>query len=118
MVVGGGPSGDGYADGIGGYPFRPPWYICRHMTRRTTILADPDLLDRVDRLARRMRTTKTAVIGAALEAYLDAHESSEEPAFVAVGRSGHGRLSLDARRVATRATAPAVRGTGRPDGVG
>ncbi len=86
------------------------------MNRRTTILADPDLLDRVDRLARRMRTTKTAVIQAALEAYLEAHETAEEPAFVAVGRSGHGRLSLDARRVATRATAAAGRGGGRPDG--
>lgn len=83
------------------------------MTRRTTILADPDLLDRVDRLARRQRTTKTAVIHAALEAWLDANETAEEPAFVAVGRSGHGRLSLDARRVATRANVPARRG-GRP----
>jgi len=42
-------------------------------TRRTTILADADLLDRLDRLAHHERTTKTAVIGAAIEAWLDAH---------------------------------------------
>jgi hypothetical protein len=70
--------------------------------RRTTILADPDLLDRLDRHARRARTTKTAVIAAALEAYLDAHEVRAELPFVAIGRSGHGRLSLDARRIAGR----------------
>ena len=40
--------------------------------RRTTILADADLLDRLDRFARRTRTTKTAVIAAALEAWLAA----------------------------------------------
>jgi hypothetical protein len=73
------------------------------MTRkRTTILADPDLLDRVDRLARRRRTTKTAVITAALEAYLGAEAAPPDLAFVAVGRSSHGRLSLDARRIAGR----------------
>jgi predicted DNA-binding protein len=71
--------------------------------RRTTILADPDLLDRVERLARRTRRTKTAVITAALEAYLAAGEA-EAPAlpFVAVGRSGHGRLSLDGRSIVRR----------------
>ncbi len=88
------------------------------MTRRTTILADPDLLDRVDRLSRRTGRTKTAVITAALEAYLDAHETGEEPAFVAVGRSGHGRLSLDSRRVAARLTAAGPRGGARPPGAG
>ncbi len=71
--------------------------------RRTTILADPDLLDRVDRLARRTRRTKTAVITAALEAYL-AESEAEAPAlpFVAVGQSGHGRLSLDGRSIIRR----------------
>ena len=71
--------------------------------RRTTILADPDLLDRVYRLARRTRRTKTAVITAALEAYLAAGEA-EAPSlpFVAVGRSGHGRLSLDGRSIVRR----------------
>jgi hypothetical protein len=74
------------------------------MTRlkRTTILADPDLLDRVDRHARLARTTKTAVIAAALEEYLDAHATPAVLQFVAVGRSSHGRLSLDARRIASR----------------
>lgn len=70
--------------------------------RRTTILADIDLLERVDRLARTERTTKTAVIVAALEAYLAARESRQPLAFVAVGRSGHGRLSLDGRTIARR----------------
>ena len=70
--------------------------------RRTTILADPDLLDRVDRHARRARTTKTAVIAAALEAWLDAHDTAPELPFVGIGRSAHGRLSLDARRIAAR----------------
>jgi hypothetical protein len=70
--------------------------------KRTTILADPDLLDRVDRHARRARTTKTAVIAAALEAYLAAHDAATDLPFVAIGRSTHGRLSLDARRIAGR----------------
>jgi hypothetical protein len=71
--------------------------------KRTTILADPDLLDRVDRHARRTRTTKTAVIAAALEAWLEAHGAPpEELPFVGIGRSAHGRLSLDARRIAGR----------------
>ena len=71
-------------------------------TRRTTILADADLLERVDRLARRERTTKTAVIAAALEAWLDAHERPATLPFVGIGRSGHGRLSLDWRSIARR----------------
>jgi hypothetical protein len=70
--------------------------------RRTTILADPDLLDRVDRLARRRRTTKTAVIAAALEAYLQGEAPPPDLPFVGIGRSSHGRLSLDARRIAGR----------------
>ena len=70
--------------------------------KRTTILAEPDLLDRLDRHARRTRSTKTAVIAAALEAYLSAHETAPRLAFIGVGRSAHGRLSLDARRIAER----------------
>jgi hypothetical protein len=71
--------------------------------KRTTILADPDLLDRLDRHARQARTTKTAVIVAALEAYLEVHGGlPEELPFVGIGRSSHGRLSLDARRIAAR----------------
>jgi predicted DNA-binding protein len=69
------------------------------MIRRTTILASADLLDRVDRYARRTGSTKTAVIAAALEAYLSDHEGEVDLAFVAVGRSGHGRLSLDGRSI-------------------
>lgn len=70
--------------------------------RRTTILADADLLDRVDRHARRAGTTKTAIVGAALEAYLAAREAPPALPFVAIGRSAHGRLSLDVRRIAGR----------------
>ena len=70
--------------------------------KRTTILADPDLLDRLDRHARREGTTKTAVIAAALEAYLEAHAGPASLPFIAIGRSTHGRLSLDARRIAGR----------------
>jgi hypothetical protein len=81
--------------------------------KRTTILADPDLLDRVDRHARLARLTKTAVITAALEEYLAAHAPPPELPFVAVGRSSHGRLSLDARRIAGREM-----GTRRPPGAG
>ena len=70
--------------------------------KRTTILAEPDLLDRLDRHAHRARTTKTAVIAAALEAYLETHDAAPDLPFVGVGRSSHGRLSLDARRIAAR----------------
>lgn len=81
----------------------PVSHICLHMTtRRTTILADPDLLERLGRFAHRARTTKTAVIAAALEAYLAEHDASPELAFLAVGQSGHGRLSLDGRSISRR----------------
>ncbi|MCU0482769.1 MAG: ribbon-helix-helix domain-containing protein [Chloroflexi bacterium] len=70
--------------------------------RRTTILADPDLLERVDRLARRRQTTKTAVITQALEAFLADADDDPRPSFVAIGRSGHGRLSLDGRSIVRR----------------
>ncbi len=72
------------------------------MLRRTTILAETDLLDRLDRHARRAGTTKTAVIAAALAAYLDEHEPAPALPFIGIGRSGNGRLSLDARRIAAR----------------
>ena len=71
-------------------------------TARTTILLDADLLERLGRYATRSRTTKTAVIAAALEGYLAEHEAATEVAFLAVGQSAHGRLSLDGRRIAGR----------------
>ena len=70
--------------------------------RRTTILADADLLERLERHAHRARTTKTAVIAAALEAYLGEHEDAPDLGFLAVGRSAHGRLSLDGRSIVRR----------------
>jgi hypothetical protein len=71
-------------------------------TKRTTVLLDVDLLDRLGRFARRERTTKTAVIAAALETWLSEHAVEPSLPFVAIGRSGHGRLSLDARSIARR----------------
>jgi hypothetical protein len=71
-------------------------------SRRTTILADADLLERLERYAHRMRTTKTAVIATALETYLAEHATDPELPFLAVGRSTHGRLSLDGRSIARR----------------
>lgn len=71
-------------------------------TARTTILLDADLLDRLDRHVQRQRTTKTSVISAALETWLDAHEAAPEFPFVGIGRSSHGRLSLDGRPIARR----------------
>ena len=71
-------------------------------TARTTILLDTDLLDRLDRHVHRQRTTKTAVITAALEAWLDAHEATPEFPFLGIGRSSHGRLSLDGRAIGRR----------------
>ena len=71
-------------------------------TRRTTILADADLLERVERFANRAQTTKTAVIGAALEAYLAEHDAAPDLPFLAIGESSHGRLSLDARSIMRR----------------
>ncbi len=73
-------------------------------SRRTTILAEPELLARVDHLARRTGRTKTDIVRAALLAYL---EETEEAApatlpFIAIGQSGHGRVSIDARRIAAR----------------
>jgi len=70
--------------------------------RRTTILADPDLLDRIDRLAHRRRTTKTAIIAAALEAYLETQDETADLPFLAIGRSANGRLSLDGRAIVRR----------------
>ncbi len=73
-------------------------------TVRTTILLDADLLDRLDRHVRRQRTTKTSVIAAALETWLDSHEATPEFPFLGVGRSSHGRLSLDGRAITRRET--------------
>jgi hypothetical protein len=68
--------------------------------QRTTILADADLLDRLGRLVARRGWTKSAVISAAVEAWLNAQDGDVELPFLAFGRSGHGRLSLDARPIA------------------
>jgi len=72
------------------------------MQKRTTILMDPDLLERLDRFAARNGVTKTSVIAAAVETYLEAHDTTPDLSFVAVGRSDHGRLSLDGRSIALR----------------
>lgn len=71
-------------------------------TVRTTILLDADLLDRLERHVQRQRSTKTAVIAAAIETWLDSHEAAPDFPFVGIGRSAHGRLSLDGRSIARR----------------
>lgn len=71
-------------------------------TVRTTILLDADLLDRLDRHVRREGRTKTAAITDALEAWLAEHDAAPQYPFVAVGRSAHGRLSLDGRSIVRR----------------
>ena len=71
-------------------------------TVRTTILLDADLLDRLNRHVGRRRTTKTSVITAALETWLDSHEVAPAFPFIAIGRGSHGRLSLDGRSIARR----------------
>ena len=71
-------------------------------TVRTTILLDADLLDRLDRHVQRQHTTKTSVIAAAIETWLDSHEAAPEFRFLGIGRSQHGRLSLDGRQISRR----------------
>ena len=72
------------------------------MQKRTTILMEADLLERLDRYAARSSVTKTSAIAAAVEAYLAANDTVPDLPFLAVGRSDHGRLSLDGRRIARR----------------
>ena len=72
------------------------------MLKRTTILVEADLLERLDRFAARSGVTKTSIITAAVEAYLGTHDTTPDLAFLAVGRSDHGRLSLDGRSIARR----------------
>jgi predicted DNA-binding protein len=72
------------------------------MQKRTTILIDSDLLERLDRYAAREGVTKTSVIAAAVDTYLETHDTSPDLSFLAVGRSDHGRLSLDGRSIARR----------------
>ncbi|MCB9140413.1 MAG: ribbon-helix-helix protein, CopG family [Caldilineaceae bacterium] len=48
--------------------------------KRTTILADEDLLYRLDKLAKRQKTTKSQLIREALEAYVEQRETESPPA--------------------------------------
>jgi predicted DNA-binding protein len=72
------------------------------MQKRTTILINADLLERLDRFAARTGVTKTSVLTSSVEAYLEAHDTAPDLSFLAVGRSDHGRLSLDGRSIARR----------------
>lgn len=72
------------------------------MMKRTTILMDSDLLERLDRFAARTGATKTSVITAALEAHLESNDVAPDLPFLAVGKSDHGRLSLDGRGIVRR----------------
>jgi hypothetical protein len=80
------------------------------MLRRTTILIDSDLLDLLDRHAARTGVTKTSVITAAIEGYLESHDTTPDLPFLALGRSDHGRLSLDGRSIAGREAGRRPRG--------
>ena len=66
------------------------------------MLMDSDLLERLDRFAARNGVTKTSVVTAAVESYLEAHDTTPDLSFLTVGRSDHGRLSLDGRSIARR----------------
>ena len=66
------------------------------------MLMDSDLLERLDRFAARNGVTKTSVVTAAVESYLEAHDTTPDLSFLAGGRSDHGRLSLDGRAIARR----------------
>ena len=70
--------------------------------KRTTILLDAALLDRLDRATRRAGRTKTALIAEALEQWLAEHDGAPDLPFVGIGRSGHGRLSVDGRSMLRR----------------
>jgi len=72
------------------------------MQRRTTILIDSDLLERLDRFAARSGATKTSVLAAAVESFLESHDTVPDLPFLALGRSAHGRLSIDGRSIARR----------------
>lgn len=48
--------------------------------KRTTILADEDLLYRLDKLAKRQKTTKSQLIREALETYVEQQETESPPA--------------------------------------
>ncbi len=72
------------------------------MLKRTTLLIDSDVLDRLDRYAARNASTKTSVVTAAITGYLEAHDTTPDLPFLAVGRSDHGRLSLDGRSILRR----------------
>ncbi len=63
---------------------------------------DADLLERLDRFAARSGVTKTSALASAVETYLELHDTTPDLSFVAVGRSDHGRLSLDGRSIARR----------------
>ena len=72
-------------------------------TVRTTILLDADLLDRLDRHVRRAADDQDRRDRARrIETWLDEHEAMPEFPFLGIGRSSHGRLSLDGRSIARR----------------
>ena len=78
-------------------------YMSSYDHARTTILADADLLERRRRGSpSRARTTRTAVITAALEAYLGRARRGARPAVPRRRAEPHGRLSLDGRSIARR----------------
>jgi hypothetical protein len=86
-------------------------------THRTTILADADLLERVGRYASRHRTTRTAVITAAIEAFLEANDEAPDlPSSRSGGASTVACRSTDARSPDAGRSTPARLGLTDPRG--
>jgi len=71
------------------------------MLKRTTVLMDPDLLERLDRFAARTGVTKTSVIAAALEAHLEKNDTTPDlPFWPSAGATTDGCPSMAGDRAA------------------
>src|SRR5579864_8871545 len=62
--------------------------------KRTTILADDDLLLEIQQIAARRGTTLTAVVQDALRTYVVAHRQPRQISFIGMGDSGSPPLDL------------------------
>ena len=89
--------------------------------RRTTILLDDDLADRLDYERRRRNQSTTAIVREALSEYLAGGKSGKRLGFIGLGRSGHTNTSRDIDKILERewtvetltGRAPGVKATGR-----
>jgi hypothetical protein len=81
----------------------------RTNVKRTTILADDQLLLDVKQLAARQGKTVTAIVQEALSAYLEANRPSRPLSFIGIGHSGNPQLAEGAD-AALRAEIDAIEG--------